>query len=94
MSQIVGQVSSSGQPTIGASLFTAGRPSTGIFNIEYLSSFSSEPVVIVTGLTDEGNASAVSISDSSKSGFTVTVKKNSGDLTNRAFNFVATNEDK
>ncbi len=93
MTQILGQVDSSGLPTIGSSLFSAGRPSTGIYTLTYEDAFPSEPIVVVTVLGSGTQADAVCVSDSTSKGLTVTIKTPSGSLENRGFNFIATNED-
>ncbi len=92
MAQIIGQVDSSGLPTLGTSMFSAGRPSTGNYTVTYEKSFSSEPIVVVTVLGDGSQADAVCVSDSKSGGFAVTIKSPNGDYKNRGFNFVATDE--
>jgi len=94
MTQLIGQVSESGAVTIPSNI-TAGRLSQGVYKVTYLDPkpFNSEPVVVLTALADQGDASGVSISGSTTAGFTVTVKTMGGSLVDRGFNFIAASDE-
>ncbi len=93
MTQIAGQVSTSGQDTIGTNLFSAGNDSTGMYTVSYTTAFPSEPVVVATPLGSGSQADSVCVSNSTSEGFALTIKTPSGNLVNRGFNFISTDQE-
>jgi hypothetical protein len=87
----IGQVDATGHPVVDG-VVTAGRLRKGVFNVTYDDPFRNDPVVVVTALAPANHASGVSITDSNREGFTVSIKNMDDARVDRAFNFIAADE--
>lgn len=92
MSQINGQVSADGDVGIEGS-FNSTRTGTGLYTVSFNSGiFVSEPVIMVTVLTDgesDSYTACASLKDVSANGFKVSVQNLSGNSKDFSFNFIA-----
>lgn len=87
--QVVGQVSEEGTIVIGSG-FQVTRSSTGIYEVDYNPSLSTEPIVVLTGIAGgEDTVRTTTLYDSSVGGFRVSIENSAGTQRDAGFNFAA-----
>lgn len=92
---VAGRVSSVGTRLSGAGFNDPSHSSTGHYQVSYSVAFSSTPVVVATLVDADGEDHAITLANSSATGFEVLVRdvtpsgSNEGDFQDTAFNFIA-----
>lgn len=70
--------------------YTAEKNGTGAYTVIFDNPFSSAPIVLLTGIDDDGNTRNTTADQVSAGSFQVTIKNNQGDNQNAGFYFSAT----
>ncbi len=88
MTKVYGQVAKDGNLVLGTG-FNSSRIDTSHYSVQFSTAFSSEPMILLTAIEDNGEARIITLAKPSAKGFEVYCKNSGGGRRDVSFNFYA-----